>query len=116
MIEKRVTPYELLTRFGLDGVWQGAHVIDAVRYVEADGAVSDPTLQPPRAVTAAEFAELLGSQAAALIEAADAATARAATAEAALVVEVEARAAAEAQLNEALAQLAAVRAAIGGAS
>ena len=76
--------YEILYRGGPDG-FQGAHAVDLRRVADGDTILVDQE-QPARPITEAEFRDLLGGQTAALIEAADAANARAAAAEAALAV------------------------------
>lgn len=113
-IEKRVVPYELLTRFGEDGSWQGAHVIEATRYVEADGPASMPTYSAARPLTQGEFRDLLGEHVGAMIVAADQAIARADAAESQLAIAEAAGRAMADRIAELEAQLAAVRAAIGG--
>jgi len=85
-IEKRVNTYEMLLRWNpATGEFRGAHVIDAVTFVDTDDdTASDPKLSDARPVTQAEFGELLGQHAAGAIEAAGVQAARADAAEAEL--------------------------------
>lgn len=74
-IKEIITRYELLVRFDdMTGEFKGAHAIDAVRYENTTaGTISHPVHTPARPITAAEFADMVGAEAARLIEAADAA-------------------------------------------
>jgi len=98
-ITRETRPYEILVRFNPDG-FQGAHVIDFDLFLEDGKHVGTPTIGQARAITQAEVGDILGSQNALLIEAAQAARDEKAEA-------VSARSAAEARvavLEAALAQ------------
>lgn len=75
-VERETTLYEILLRFGPDGL-QGAHVIDRERLIDRDtGDVLKDETGKARAVTAAEVGVYLGAKNAALLEAVAVAEAR----------------------------------------
>lgn len=74
-IEKKKGLYSLFIRFGVDGSFKAAHATDIVQFIDPEDGASAPKETDPRAVTLAEFGELLGAKNAELIEAADAARA-----------------------------------------
>jgi len=110
-IEKRVNTYEMLLRWSpATGEFQGAHVIDAVTFVDTDDdTASDPKLSDARPVTQAEFGVLLGEHAAGAIEAAGIQAARADAAEAELRTVSASLAEVEADRNAARALLVQMR-------
>lgn len=69
-IEKTVRPYEVLVRFGRAG-FQGAHVQDIEEVVEGDEVLAARIL-PARPLTEAEVGDVVGGEAARLIEAVEA--------------------------------------------
>jgi hypothetical protein len=109
-IEKHSYLYEILIRFDEDG-FAGAHVKDLETVFDADdGVVYSAKETEPRNVTEAEVGEILGAQAAVLIETVDRERVRAAAAEAGLGQANEALAAVQAQCEDLEAELVKVKA------
>lgn len=81
-VERQTTLYEVLVRFGPEGL-RGAHAMDLERLIDTDtGDVISEQEGKARPITVEEVGELLGTENAALLEAVDKEKSRAAAIEA----------------------------------